>query len=99
VLSFGHALMEKLVQPYKVITAHSWLVQVDADYFSLSTPERYALIDQLVGTTARAALNDGRLHTLPVLGIPGWWHAQDLAFYQDTQVFRPARQNKVEQAA
>jgi hypothetical protein len=36
---------------------------------------------------------------LPVLGIPGWWHAQDLAFYQDTQVFRPARQNKAEQAA
>jgi hypothetical protein len=48
VLSFGHALMEKLVQPYKAITAHSWLVRVDADYFSLSTPERYALIDQLV---------------------------------------------------
>jgi hypothetical protein len=33
VLSFGHALMEKLVQPYKAITAHSWLVRVDADYF------------------------------------------------------------------
>ena len=29
---------------------------------------------------------------LPVLGIPGWWLAnQDPAFYDDTRVFRPAR--------
>jgi hypothetical protein len=100
VLSFGHALMEKLVQPYKAITAHSWLVRVDTSYFSLSMPERYALIDQLV----TAQLQEQPLTTagytpLPVLGIPGWWHAQDLTFYQDTQVFRPARQNKAEQAA
>ena len=28
---------------------------------------------------------------LPVLGIPGWWPAnEDPAFYEDTQVFRPA---------
>lgn len=29
---------------------------------------------------------------LPVLGIPGWWPAnQDPAFYEDSRVFRPAR--------
>ena len=28
---------------------------------------------------------------LPVLGIPGWWPAnEDLEFYRDKQVFRPA---------
>ena len=29
---------------------------------------------------------------LPVLGVPGWWDAnQDPAFYEDTRVFRPRR--------
>jgi hypothetical protein len=29
---------------------------------------------------------------LPVLGVPGWWPAnQDAAFYADAEVFRPAR--------
>ena len=29
---------------------------------------------------------------LPVLGVPGWWAAnEDAAFYDDTAVFRPAR--------
>ena len=31
-------------------------------------------------------------HPLPVLGVPGWWAANDnAAFYDDTAVFRPAR--------
>ena len=34
-----------------------------------------------------------RAHTpLPVLGLPGWWPANEApAFYADPQVFRPAR--------
>jgi len=100
VLSFGHALMEKLVQPYKAITAHSWLVRVDTAYFSLSAPERYAVIDQLVTAQLQEQpLTTAAYTPLPVLGIPGWWPAQDLSFYLDAQVFRPARQHKAAQVA
>jgi hypothetical protein len=44
-----------------------------------------------------AALSEDRLASkpfvpLPVLGVPGWWAANEApAFYDDVQVFRPAR--------
>ncbi|HEY0940177.1 MAG TPA: DUF3025 domain-containing protein [Steroidobacter sp.] len=76
---FGHALLEKLMQPRKPITAHVWLVPDSSDEVIASslTPERLAAKDFL---------------PLPVLGVPGWWPANELpAFYDDADVFRPAR--------
>ena len=88
---FGHALIEKLVAPYKAITAHVWVLRVNADYFSLPTRERSALVDCML----RERLKDGLLDTaptpLPVLGVPGWWGTQDAAFYADASVFRLRR--------
>ena len=66
----------------------------------------HALLEQLAtaprkGLTAHVLLSDPLALTptqwaskpflpLPVLGIPGWWPAnQDPGFYEDTQVFRP----------
>lgn len=38
------------------------------------------------------ALNTQRFAPLPVLGIPGWWGAnENPAFYDDPQVFRRGR--------
>lgn len=72
--AFGHALLEKLVQPYKAITAHAWLLPEGA------TPATWALPAALPRTW----------HPLPVLGIPGWWPANEApGFYADPQVFRP----------
>ncbi len=68
----------------------------------------HALLEQLAvaprkGLTAHVLLADPLTLTpaqwaskpflpLPVLGIPGWWPAnEDPAFYADPQVFRPAR--------
>ena len=68
----------------------------------------HALLEQLAGVprkalTAHVALGDPLdwaadqwatkpFLPLPVLGIPGWWPAnEDPAFYADSQVFRPAR--------
>jgi hypothetical protein len=94
---FGHALMEKLVQPYKAITAHSWLVRVDAAYFQADTVQKMAQLDALVTQQLQSvSLSTADYTPLPVLGMPGWWAQQDLAFYQDTQVFRPARQKKAD---
>jgi Protein of unknown function (DUF3025) len=76
---FGHALLEKLLQPRKAITAHVWTVDRldDAALAASLDPERLA---------ARPFL------PLPVLGVPGWWAANEEAgFYEDAEVFRPAR--------
>jgi Protein of unknown function (DUF3025) len=76
---FGHALMEKLMQPRKAITAHVWIVT--------------ALTDEALA----ASLTVDRLMSkpflpLPVLGVPGWWPANEAeGFYDDAEVFRPLR--------
>ncbi len=73
----GHALLEKLLAPRKAITAHVWLT--DAARLEPVPPE--------LGTPHFGPA----FSTLPVLGIPGWWPAnQDPAFYEDAAVFRPA---------
>jgi hypothetical protein len=74
---FGHALLEKLLAPRKAITAHVWVLPAPVD----ALPE---------------ALSTGWLAThrplpLPVLGVPGWWAAnQAPEFYADESVFRSA---------
>jgi hypothetical protein len=76
---FGHALLEKLLQPRKAITAHVWLVEdlTDEAIASSLTPARLAAKDFL---------------PLPVLGVPGWWPANESpSFYEDPDVFRAPR--------
>jgi len=78
VVVFGHALLEKLMQPRKAITAHVWLVD--------------ELTDDAVAASLTERLTSKLFVPLPVLGIPGWWHAnEDFAFYDDVEVFRPSR--------
>ncbi len=83
---FGHALMEKLTQPWKSITAHVWHVHLPADA-SLDAIDT-ALATSIAGTQFIPA----HFAPLPVLGIPQWW-AENAAptFYDDPLVFRPAR--------
>ncbi len=73
---FGHALLEQLSRaPRKGLTAH--VVIGDPLHFSAE----------------EWAPKDGAKKPflpLPVLGIPGWWPAnEDPAFYDDPKVFRP----------
>lgn len=93
VFLFGHALLEKLCQPYKAITAHAWLVSMDEAFFSVPLEAQCALIDAAVAAQLKAGeLSHTRCFTpLPVLGVPHWWPQQDDAFYADTAVFRPRR--------
>lgn len=92
---FGHALMEKLVAPYKAITAHTWVVPADAGFFSLPRPQQRAWLDDVVTRQLQGGLHTGDFTPLPVLGVPGWWEGQDEAFYGDAQVFRPLRVARV----
>jgi hypothetical protein len=91
---FGHALMEKLVAPYKSITGHARLVVVDAAYFRLQSSERLAWIDAFVAADLQDGLTTSDFTPLPILGVPGWCAGQDEAFYQDATVFRPPRSER-----
>ena len=88
---FGHAALEKLVQPYKSITVHLWRV-----------PE--GVTDALLDGWLAGDLQTDKLATkpfgpLPVLGVPGWWPANaEPTFYDDVQVFRPRRLARTAQA-
>ncbi|OCS45269.1 hypothetical protein BEK67_03125 [Ralstonia pickettii] len=87
ILPFGHALLEKLMAPYKSITAHAWPVHVAA------LPADHPSLDAaLAATLLHADLAPGNFRPLPVMGIPGWCDAnEDAGFYLDTAVFRPGR--------
>jgi hypothetical protein len=89
---FGHALMEKLVAPYKAITAHTRVLMVPDAYFALSDTERHAWIDEEIAQQLREdGLSNAGFTPLPVLGIPAWYTEQNDTFYADASVFRPKR--------
>lgn len=88
---FGHALMEKLVHPYKAITAHAWVMSAEQEIVLLPEERKREWLDLAVAEKLRSDLNTSNFTPLPVLGVPGWWHGQDAAFYADKQVFRPSR--------
>jgi hypothetical protein len=87
-LLFGHALLEKLVAPYKSITAHVFCEPVPIALGS--DPGAW---DGWVARRLDASLLASKPFTpLPVLGVPGWWPAnEDPAYYADAGVFRPRR--------
>jgi len=82
---FGHALMEKLVSPYKGITAHVYLANPPMD--SLASLDAWVANELTPEKLATKPFTP-----LPVLGVPGWWPANDTpGFYDDPKVFRPPR--------
>lgn len=89
VVPFGHALLEKLVRPYKALTAHAWPLAVPPEA-GAALPG--SLDDAVCASLEAAELHSGRFAPLPVLGIPGWCEAnRDPAYYADTSVFRRGR--------
>ena len=88
---FGHALMEKLVTPYKAITAHALPIVADNDFFAMPFHDKAVWIDRIVSKRLTNGVATAELTPLPILGVPGWWHDQDDVFYGDAAVFRPKR--------
>ncbi len=90
----GHALLEKLLQPYKSITAHTLVIPVDDDYFRAPFAVRRDAIDRMAADWLASwpLLTPQDFDPLPVLGLPGWWKANaERSFYDDPAVFRPGR--------
>ncbi|HKX43282.1 MAG TPA: DUF3025 domain-containing protein [Burkholderiaceae bacterium] len=70
----GHALLDKLTAPRKPIVAHVLIVEPGEDP---------------VSRLSAAHLAGKPFWPLPVLGVPGWWPANDdPRFYDDPAVFR-----------
>jgi hypothetical protein len=93
---FGHALLEKLVVPYKACTGHAWIVEVPSAYFSSDDAQRRAMLDERIAEMLLGDPPTSRdFAPLPVLGVPGWWPANEsMAFYDDASVFRPGRRGR-----
>ncbi len=96
---FGHALLEKLVQPRKPITAHVYVAQFAIENIAscaLSTADFgdfHPLFDARIAATLSAEKFATKPFTpLPILGVPDWWAANDDPdFYKDDTVFRHPR--------
>ena len=88
-IGFGHALLEKLVSPYKSITGHVYRTPVPPELGNdVAAWDRW-----LAARLTASELATKPFTPLPVLGVPGWWPAShDPAFYEDATVFRPPRQ-------
>lgn len=85
---FGHALLEKLVTPYKSITGHVYRVANE-----VNPHDEVALDAWLVQDLQPAKLATKPYEPLPVLGVPNWWPDNaERAYYEDTNVFRPKRE-------
>lgn len=87
----GHALLEKLVQPRKAITAHVICVPSESGspITSLAAADGW-LSEQLQEGSCN--LVSKPYLPIPILGIPGWCHQnQNFSFYDDSLVFRAPR--------
>jgi Protein of unknown function (DUF3025) len=81
---FGHALLEKLVSPYKSIVAHVFTAQ--------GAMNLEAIDATIAARLSESALIPKPFVPLPVLGVPHWWAANEKPdFYTDSTVFRPPR--------
>jgi hypothetical protein len=87
-LLFGHALLEKLAAPRKAITAHVLRLPLALEDFE--DAERAGAADGWLAARLDTSLLASKpFLPLPVLGVPGWWPAnEDPAFYGDDRVFR-----------
>ena len=83
---FGHALLEKLVNPRKPITAHVYRTPsaINTIASSLCAMDAWIAADL---TADKLAVKP--FAPLPVLGVPGWWaENENPLFYEDILVFR-----------
>ena len=91
IVLFGHALLEKLVTPYASITGHVYRVGAEVD-----ARDDAALDAWLSADLQPEKLFSKPFEPLPVLGVPGWWPANEAPeFYDNAQVFRPINRGAI----
>ena len=84
---FGHALLQKLDQPFKAITAHAYVLPMSAK--ALVGLDQTQLDAALSKSLEQVRWSEKPFVPLPVLGIPDWSvDNADINFYHDSNVFR-----------
>ncbi|WP_299067459.1 DUF3025 domain-containing protein [uncultured Psychrobacter sp.] len=97
---FGHALLEQLLHPRKPLCAHSIVIHVTQNFFTLPLAERIRFLDDKVAEYMDILLSKDdvtprQLAPLPILGVPYFWSDNsEVSFYEDAFVFRSGRRKK-----
>lgn len=92
---FGHGLAELALHPFIGLMGKAFLVDMQVPENAGADPAWLAALDArvagLVDDPSRLA-SPRELAPLPVLGVPGWWPANEHpAFYEQPDYFRTAR--------
>jgi Protein of unknown function (DUF3025) len=91
----GHALYHKALDPFVGMTGNAVLLNVSGAFAQRSLKLQIAETDRLLAAHVwdRTRMSHGReFSPLPVLGVPGWWGANEQeSFYENTGYFRPGR--------
>ena len=91
---FGHANYEMLLNPFIGLTG-KWIAVIVDDMFEASDlNNQNQLLDEAIKTriiSLEGFAVRSALPPLPLLGVPGWHHTQNSAFYANQEYFRPLR--------
>jgi hypothetical protein len=89
VIVVGHAILEKLLSPWPGITAKCTFIDLPANP-CLETVDAALAKHWLDPATKQSAIEKpADLFPMPVLGVPGWWAAnEDPVYYDNSNVFR-----------
>lgn len=99
---FGHANYEMATKPFIGLTGKLWCIELPEHSPDCTGYEGYKVVDNLLVkqlVQAKLLLDNQQLSPLPLLGVPGWYPQQDLAFYADSSYFRPKRHKTNEHEA
>ena len=88
----GHSVLEKMLDPFVGVTAKALLLKVDDNFFAQPHDAQLREIDSHAAewlTDEASLVSTRNLHPLPILGIPGWFAANESpGFYDDAHYFR-----------
>jgi hypothetical protein len=97
-LLFGHAVYEKAMQPFPGIIGRGIVLEVEPALLAAPLRDRLGEIDARLAAhigDAGRILTTRELDVVPILGVPGWYPAnEEGAFYDNTDYFRPARRDE-----
>jgi hypothetical protein len=91
----GHALYEKALNPYIGLTGCAIILTRPFNFFAGTLAQQLLAIDQQVSEwllQPTNLANWAKLTPVPILGVPGWWAAnEDFSFYENKKYFRVKR--------
>jgi len=90
-LVLGHGLAEKLLSPYRALTAHVLLLEMPPAPAAAAGAADGAQDAMAAAMIAAPGFGPDRLTPLPVAALPGWdAEASGESLFDDLSVFRPA---------